>query len=68
MDRHKYPNTVVRLAPEIYDELSALCKQTRRPIGEIANEALEFALNHSRIVEVKAYDVRFGEGKEKTKA
>ena len=60
MGRPSYPNTIIRVAPEIYDELQDLCKQTHRPIGAIASEALEFALNNCTLVEVKAYDVRFG--------
>lgn len=60
MDRHKYPSTVIRIAPEIYDELQELQRATRRPLGAIASEALEFALNNYTLVEVKAYDVRFG--------
>lgn len=61
MGRPSYPNTIIRVAPEIYDELQDLCKQTHRPIGAIASEALEFALNNYTLVEVKAYDVRFGD-------
>ena len=56
-----YPNTIIRVAPEIFDELRELQKKTRRPIGEIASEALSYALDHSSLVEVKAYDVRFGD-------
>lgn len=67
MAKANYPNTIIRVAPEIYDELQELVRQTHRPIGAIASEALEYALNHARLVEVTAYDVRFGEGKKEKK-
>lgn len=60
MDRHKNGNTVIRIAPDVYEELSHLVAMTRRSISEIATEALRYALDNSRMVEVRAYDVRFG--------
>lgn len=68
MAKANYPNTIIRVAPEIYDELQELVRQTRRPIGAIASEALEYALNHARLVEVTAYDVRFGDSRKERQA
>ena len=60
MGRPNYTTPVIRIAPEIFDELQELQMTTHRPLSEIASEALEFALNNYTLVEVKAYDVRFG--------
>ena len=61
MGRPNYTTPVIRIAPEIFDELQELQRATHRPISEIASEALGFALDHYTLVEVKAYDVRFGD-------
>ena len=45
----------------MYEELTHLVKMTRRPIGEITSEALRYALDNSHMVQVKAYDVVFGD-------
>lgn len=45
----------------MYEELTHLVKMTRRPIGEITSEALRYALDNSHMVQVKAYDVYFGD-------
>lgn len=60
MDKHK-TNTVIRIQPDVYEELTHLVKLTRRPISEIATEALRYALNNSHMVEAKVYDVYFGD-------
>ena len=60
MDKHK-TNTVIRIQPDVYEELNHLVKLTRRPISEIATEALRYALDNSHMVQVKAYDVYFGD-------
>ena len=67
MARPSYPNTIIQVAPDVYDELHRLTQMTRRPIGEITTEALRYALENSRMVEVVAYDVAFGECKGKGK-
>jgi hypothetical protein len=63
MDRHKHQNTIIRVSPDVFEELRRLTELTRRPIGEITSEALRFALGKTRMIEVKAYDVAFGEEK-----
>lgn len=60
MDKHK-SNTIIRIQPDVYEELTHLVKLTRRPISEIATEALRYALNNSHMVEAKVYDVYFGD-------
>ena len=60
MDKHK-TNTIIRIQPDVYEELNHLVKLTRRPISEIATEALRYALDNSHMVEVQAYDVYFGD-------
>ena len=60
MDKHK-TNTVIRIQPDVYEELNHLVKLTRRPISEIATEALRYALDNSHMVEAKVYDVYFGD-------
>lgn len=61
MDTSKNRQGVIRISPDVYEELQRLVQMTRRPIGEIATQALEYALSNSRMVEVKAYDVAFGD-------
>lgn len=60
MDKQR-ANTIIRVAPDVYEELVHLTQMTRRPIGEIATQALRYAIDNSRMVKVKAYDVAFGE-------
>ena len=60
MDKHK-SNTIIRIQPDVYEELTHLVKLTRRPISEIATEALRYALDNSHLVEAKVYDVYFGD-------
>lgn len=64
MDKHK-TNTIVRVQPDVYEELAYIRKMTRRPISEIATEALRYAIEHSHLVEAQAYDVVFGACREK---
>lgn len=64
MGEHK-SNTIIRIQPDVYEELTHLVKLTRRPISEIATEALRYALDNSHMVQVKAYDVVFGECRRK---
>lgn len=64
MDKHK-TNTIIRIQPDVYEELNHLVKLTRRPISEIATVALRYALDNSHMVEVQAYDVVFGECRRK---
>lgn len=68
MGQHK-SNTIIRIQPDVYEELTHLVKLTRWPISEIATEALRYALDNSHMVEVQAYDVVFGEckGKERVR-
>ena len=63
MGRPSYPNTIIRVSPDVFEELRRLTEMTRRPIGEITSEALRFALGNTRMIEVKAYEVAFGEEK-----
>ena len=60
MDKHK-SNTIIRIQPDVYEELEYIRKMTRRPVSEIATEALRYALNNSHMVEAKVYDVYFGD-------
>lgn len=64
MGQHK-SNTIIRIQPDVYEELTHLVKLTRRPINEIATEALRYALDNSHMVEAKVYDVYFGDVKGK---
>ena len=64
MDKHK-TNTIIRIQPDVYEELEYIRKMTRRPVSEIATEALRYALDNSHMVQVKAYDVVFGACREK---
>ena len=65
MEKINRANTIIRIQPEVYEELTHLVKLTRRPISEIATEALRYALNNSHMVEAKVYDVVFGACREK---
>ena len=64
MDKHK-TNTIIRIQPDVYEKLTHIQQMTRRPISEIATEALRYALDNSHMVQVKAYDVVFGECRRK---
>lgn len=64
MGQHK-SNTIIRIQPDVYEELEYIRKMTRRPVSEIATEALRYALNNSHMVEAKVYDVYFGDVKGK---
>ena len=61
MEKINRANTIIRIQPDVYEELTHLVKMTRRPISEIATEALRYALDNSHMVQVKAYDVVFGD-------
>ena len=65
MEKINRANTIIRLQPDVYEELTHLVQMTRRPIGEITSEALRYALDNSHMVQVKAYDVVFGECRRK---
>lgn len=67
MGQHK-SNTIIRIQPDVYEKLTHLVKLTRRPISEIATEALRYALDNSHMVETKVYDVYFGDGNGKERA
>ena len=67
MGQHK-SNTIIRIQPDVYEELTHLVKLTRRPISEIATEALRYALDNSHMVEAKVYDAYFGDGNGKERA
>lgn len=60
MGQHK-SNTIIRIQPDVYEELEYIRKMTRRPVSEIATEALRYALDNSHMVEAKVYDVYFGD-------
>ena len=64
MGQHK-SNTIIRIQPDVYEELEYIRKMTRRPVSEIATEALRYALDNSHMVEAKVYDVYFGDVKGK---
>ena len=49
----------------MYEKLTHIQQMKRRPISEIATEALRYALDNSHMVQVKAYDVVFGECRRK---
>ena len=63
MDRHTTVNgkqPIVRLNSDTYARLDQLTRMTNRSIGDIASDAINFALDNSRMIEVKAYDIAFG--------
>lgn len=60
MGQHK-SNTIIRIQPDVYEEIEYIRKMTRRPVSEIATEALRYALDNSHMVEAKVYDVVFGD-------
>lgn len=64
MGQHK-SNTINRIQPDVYEELEHIRQMTRRPVSEIATEALRYALDNSHMVEAKVYDVYFGDVKGK---
>ena len=65
MEKINRTNTIIRVQPDVYEELTHLVQMTRRPIGEITSEALRYALDNSHMDQVKAYDVVFGECRRK---
>ena len=65
MEKINRANTIIRVQPDVYEELTHLVQMTRRPIGEITSEALRYALDNSHMVQVKSYDVVFGECRRK---
>ena len=67
MGQHK-SNTIIRIQPDVYEELEYIRKMTRRPVSEIATEALRYALDNSHMVEARVYDVYFGDGSGKESA
>lgn len=64
MGQHK-TNTIIRIHPDVYEELEHIRQMTRRPVSEIATDALRYAIEHSHMVEAKVYDVYFGDIKGK---
>ena len=60
MNSYSEPKAVVRLRPETYDRLEAMAELTKRPIGSIANEAVNYALDNSHLVVTKSYSIHFG--------
>ena len=50
----------VRLAEDVIERLEELSAMTRRPMSKIATEAMRYALEHVRMVQVDCYDVVFG--------
>ena len=56
-----YRNTIIRVSPEIYDELQKLQEETGRPISDIASLGLRYALDRAVMVERTVYDIAFGE-------
>ena len=59
--KKSYRNTIIRVAPEIYDELQKLQEETGRPISDIASMGLRYALDRAVMVEKTIYDIAFGE-------
>lgn len=60
MGQHK-SNTIIRIHPDVYEELEHIRQMTRRPVSEIATEALRYAIEHSHLVNAQVYDVVFGD-------
>lgn len=50
---------LVRIKPDVAEQVAMLCEQTRRPISEIVSEALRFALKYAKLVPTQCYDVQF---------
>ena len=65
MEKINRANTIIRVQPDVYEELTHLVKMTRRPIGEITSEALRYARDNSHMVQLQTYDVVFGACREK---
>ena len=53
------PQSVVRIKPEVYDELVRLADLTRKPIGVIASAAIECGLAHSSVTPVQQHNISF---------
>lgn len=52
---------IIRISEEIYTELERIRALTRLPISETATRALRYALDNSRLVNAKVYDIEFGD-------
>ena len=49
----------MRINQETYDELLEISEQTRLGIGKIATAAIEYALDHARLVPSNVKDIVF---------
>ena len=58
MDRHK-TSSLVRIDQQTYDELLEISEQTRLGIGKIATAAIEYALDHAKLVPSNVKDIVF---------
>ena len=58
-----YRNTIIRVAPENYDELQRLQEETGRPMSDIASMGLRYALDRAVMVEKTVYDIAFSDRK-----
>lgn len=57
--------TAVRIRPETRRKLETLSRQTRKPMSEVAQQLIEYALKHVAIRPVQLYDIVFIEEEEK---
>lgn len=57
--RPKQNNSIIRIEPDLFDELNRLSNITRTPVKEIASRALRFALEHVVTKPIECYDVEF---------
>lgn len=60
-DRHIAGN--IRLAPKLDREVRQIADMTRRPISQVLNELVEYALEHAEVKPVQLYDISFKEGR-----
>lgn len=60
-DRHIAGN--IRLAPNLDREVRKIADMTRRPISQVLNELVEYALEHTEVKPVQLYDISFKEGR-----
>ena len=56
-----YRNTIIRVDPDIYDEIWKIHEETGRTINEIASMGLRYALDRSVLIEKTILDIAFGE-------
>lgn len=60
-DRHIAGN--IRLAPNLDREVRKIADMTRRPISQVLNDLVSYALEHAEVKPVQLYDIHFKKGR-----